>query len=161
MTRRTTPLVLAVAFAAAPLVAAQAPPAQAAKPAGQTPAPQGAKPTGVLAAVQGVWKMTTTNGQDVAAAGQDITVTITGNSYVQTINGTVVEKGTFKMDESKKPMTLDISIVEGDNAGQTQLGVFELKGTTMTGKLGEPGSTTRPADFTITEGFFTFVMVKK
>ena len=158
MMRRTTPFVLALAFAAAPLVAAQTPQAGAAKPTG---AAQGAKPTGLLAEVQGVWKMTTTNGQDVAAAGQDITVTITGNSYVQSVNGTVVEKGTFKIDESKKPMTIDITVVEGDDAGKTQLGVFELKGTTMTGKLGEPGTTTRPTDFSITEGFFTFVMVKK
>ena len=161
MTRRITPLVLAVAFAAAPLTAAQTPQG-AAKPAGQgAAAAQGAKPTGVVAAVQGVWKMTTTNGQDVAAAGQDITITITGNSYVNSINGQVVEKGTFKVDEAKKPMTIDITITEGDDAGKVQLGVFEVKGTTMTGKLGEPGSTTRPTDFAIAEGFFTFVMVKK
>jgi hypothetical protein len=31
----------------------------------------------------------------------------------------------------------------------------------MTGKMGEPGVATRPTDFTIAEGFFTFVMVKK
>jgi uncharacterized protein (TIGR03067 family) len=156
MNRRITPLVLAVAFAAAPFVAAQTPQAQAAKPAAQD-----AKPTGLLASLQGVWKMTTTNGQDVAAAGQDMTITITGSNYVQTLNGTVVEKGSFKIDETKKPMTMDISITEGDSAGQTQLGVFELKGTTMTGKMAEPGATTRPTDFTIAEGFFTFVMVKK
>ena len=161
MTRRITPFVLAVAFAAAPLAAAQAPQGQAAKTAGQTAAAQGAKPTGVLAQLQGVWKMTTTNGQDVAAAGQDITITITGSNYVQTVNGAVVEKGAFKIDESKKPMTMDLQITEGDSAGQAQFGVFELKGTTLTGKMGEPGSTTRPTDFAITEGFFTFVMVKK
>ena len=156
MNRRITPLVFAVAIAAAPLVSAQAP--QTAAP--KTP-PQVVKPTGVLASVQGVWKMTTTNGQDVAAAGQDITITITGNSYVQTVNGQVVEKGTFKIDETKKPMTIDISVVEGDDAGRTQVGIFELKGDTMTGKLSEPGGTTRATDFSVTEGFFTFVMVKK
>ena len=161
MTRRITPLVLAVAFAAAPLVAAQAPPTQAAKQTGQPPAAQGAKPAGVLAQLQGVWKMTTTNGQDIAAAGQDMTITITGSNYVQTLNGTVVEKGTFKIDETKKPMTMDLQITEGDSAGQSQMGVFELKGNTMTGKMAEPGATTRPTDFTMAEGFFTFVMVRK
>jgi len=145
-----------VAFAAAPLVAAQTPQASTAK----APA-QGDKLTGLLASLQGVWKMTTTNGQDIAAAGQDMTITITGSNYVQTLNGTVVEKGSFKIDETKKPMTMDLSITEGDSAGMTQLGVFELKGTTMTGKMAEPGATTRPTDFTIAEGFFTFVMVKK
>ena len=152
MTRRIAPLVLALAFAVAPMVAAQAP---------RSAAPQGDKLTGTLASLQGVWKMTTTNGQDIAAAGQDMTVTITGSNYVQALNGQVVEKGSFKIDEAKKPMTMDITITEGDNAGKTQFGVFEVKGTTMTGKMGEPGATTRPTDFTIAEGFFTFVMVKK
>jgi uncharacterized protein (TIGR03067 family) len=160
MTRRITPLVLAVAFAAAPLAAAQTPQGAAAKPPAQG-APQGAKPAGVLAALQGVWKMTTTNGQDMAAAGQDITITITGSNYVQTVNGAVVEKGSFKIDESKKPMTMDLQITEGDSAGQAQFGVFELKGNTLSGKMAEPGSTTRPTDFAVAEGFFTFVMVKK
>jgi uncharacterized protein (TIGR03067 family) len=160
MTRRITPFVMAVAFAAAPLVAAQTPQASTEKAPAQG-AVQGAKPTGLLASLQGVWKMTTTNGQDIAAAGQDMTITITGSNYVQTLNGTVVEKGSFKIDETKKPMTMDLSITEGDSAGMTQLGVFELKGTTMTGKMAEPGATTRPTDFTIAEGFFVFVMVKK
>jgi len=156
MNRRITPLVLAVAFAAAPLLAAQAP--QTSDP--KTP-PQVVKPTGVLASLQGVWKMTTTNGQDITAAGQEMTVTITGSNYAQALNGQVVEKGTFKIDEAKKPMTMDLSITEGDSAGKVQLGVFEIKGTTLTGKMGEPGTPTRPTDFTITEGFFTFTMVKK
>ena len=152
MNRRITPLVLALAFAVAPMVAAQAP---------RSAAPQGDKLTGTLASLQGVWKMTTTNGQDIAAAGQDMTITITGSNYVQALNGQVVEKGSFKIDETKKPMTMDLSITEGDSAGMTQFGVFELKGTTLTGKMAEPGGTTRPTDFTIAEGFFTFVMVKK
>ena len=82
--------------------------------------------------------MTSTNGQDVAASGQEITITITDNNYVQTVNGQVVERGTFKIDESKKPMTMDLSITEGDNAGQTQIGVVEITGKTMTGKMSIP-----------------------
>jgi uncharacterized protein (TIGR03067 family) len=155
MTRRFAPLALAIAMAVAPL-AAQTAQTQAAKPAPQTP-----KLTGVMAAVQGTWQMVQVNGQDAAAAGQDITITITDNKYVQTVNGTVAEKGTFKIDETKKPMTIDISVVEGDDAGQTQLGVFEINGKTMTGKLSNPGGTARPTDFAIAEGFFVFTMVKK
>ena len=123
-------------------------------------APQ-AKPSAMVAAVQGTWQMTNANGQDLAAAGQTMIITIKDNTYVQTVNGQVVEKGTFKIDESKKPPTLDITIVEGDNAGQVQLGIFELKDKTMTGKLGNPGGTARPTDFAAAEGFFTFTMVKK
>lgn len=144
--------VAALVLATAPILAAQA---------ARTAAAQGAKPTGVLAAVQGTWQMTTVNGQDTAGSGQEIVITITDNKYVQTVNGQVVEKGSFKIDEAKKPMTLDITIAEGDNAGQTQLGVFEVTGKTMNGKLGNPGGTARPTDFAVAEGFFVFKMVKK
>ncbi len=114
-----------------------------------------------MAAAQGVWQMTSANGQDAAGSGQEITITITDNKYVQTVNGQVVERGTFKLDESKKPVTIDLNITEGDSAGQTQVGVVEITGKTMTGKISLPGGTTRPTDFAVAEGFFTFVMVKK
>ena len=118
MLRRIATLAVAITIAAAPLAA------QAARTQGAPQAPT--KPTGVLAAVQGVWQMTNANGQDLAGSGQDITITIKDNTYVQAVNGQVIEKGTFKVDEGKKPMTIDINVVEGDDAGKTQLGVFEL-----------------------------------
>ena len=62
-------------------------------------------------------------------------MTITDDKYVQVTNGAVVERGSFKFDETKKPMTMDLSITEGDSAGQTQLGVFEVTATTMKGKV--------------------------
>ena len=153
MIRRIAQIAVAITIAVAPLAAAQAARTQSAPPAP-------AKLTGVLASVQGVWQMTNANGQDLAGSGQDITITIKDNTYVQAVNGQVIEKGTFKVDEGKKPMTIDINVVEGDDAGKTQLGVFELTGTTMKGKLADPGGT-RAADFTIAEGYFVFVMVKK
>ena len=154
MTRRIVPIAIALAVAAAPLAAAPQPAqAQAQKQAS-------AKPSPTLAAIQGVWVMTQVNGQDTAGSGQEITITIKDSTYVQAVNGQVVEKGTFTIDEAKKPMTIDISIVEGDDAGRTQLGVFELTGKTMKGKLADPG-TARPSDFTVAEGFFVFVMNRK
>jgi uncharacterized protein (TIGR03067 family) len=144
-------LMLAVA-SAAPLVAQGA--AQAAKPG----APAMSKG---LASVQGVWAFTQMDGQDVAASGQEILLTITNNSYVQTINGQVVERGTFKLDETKKPWAIEISIVEGTDAGKTQLGIVQLTDTTMVGKLADAGITTRPTDFAQAEGAFVFTAVKK
>jgi uncharacterized protein (TIGR03067 family) len=116
----------------------------------------------VLAALQGAWTMTSANGQDAAAAGAPaVVVTITDNKYVQTVDGNVVERGTFKFDETKKPMTMDITITEGENAGKVQLGVFEVTAKTMTGKMGEPGTPSRPTNFTAEDGFFAFVFTKK
>ena len=127
----------------------------------QTPAPRTAKPTGALALAQGSWVMVTADGQDMSASGQDVVVTITDNSYTQAVNGTIMERGTFKLDETKKPMTIDITVVEGDDAGKIQLGVVEVTATTMRGKLCAPGQTVRPTDFEPAEGFFAFTARKK
>lgn len=122
---------------------------------------QAAKPASVLAAVQGAWLMTSSNGQDMTGTGVEVVVTIKDNTYVQSANGQVVERGTFKLDETKKPMTIDLQIVEGDDAGQTQLGVLEVTGKTMTGNLAAPGVTARPKDLVQAEGTFTFTATKK
>lgn len=121
------------------------------------PAPAKSK---AMAAVQGTWYFTHTDGQDVSG-GPEIVVTITDDKYTQTVNGAIVERGSFKIDDAKKPMLLDINIIEGDEAGKTQLGVLELEGKTMRGKLNMPGSTERPTDLIPAEGFFAFTAVKR
>jgi uncharacterized protein (TIGR03067 family) len=149
MTRRFGAAALAlIAIAAIPVIGAQ-----------DAPAP--AKPTGIMAQLQGAWTVTSSNGQDTAGSGQEIVTTITSNRYEQSVNGQISERGTFKIDDSKKPMTVDISITDGPNAGQSVPGVFQLDGNKLTAKFGEPGSTVRPTDFAPAEGFMTFVMVKK
>ncbi len=117
----------------------------------------------VLASVQGIWTMTMANGQDLAGSGQDVLVTITDDKYVQTVNGQVVEKGSFKIDETKKPFGLDILIVEGDEAGQKQLAIFELDATgkTMKVAISQPGAPVRPSGFAVAEGVETLVFAKK
>jgi len=113
-----------------------------------------------LAMLQGTWIFTSMNGQD-AAGGPEVIVTITDNKYVQTIAGEFVERGTFKLDETKKPITMDLTIVEGESAGKTQVGVVEVTETTMTAKLADPGETTRPTNLNQEEGFFIIIAKKK
>jgi len=148
-----------VAFAqspAAPAGTTQASTTQTAKPAG--PAVSATSKT--LDALQGTWVFTTTDGNDMSGA-PEVAVVITKDAYVQTVNGDVVERGQFKLDDTKTPMRMDLIIKEGQDAGATQLGVFEIKGTTMRGKLNTAGATVRPTDFEPAEGFFTFTAVKK
>ena len=130
-------------------------------PTAQTTQPKPAPMSKLMASVQGAWTMTNSNGQDMAGSGQDIIITITENKYVQTVNGQVAERGTFKIDETKKPLAIDLQILEGDDAGSSQVGIIEIDGKTMYGKIGEPGGTIRPTDFQPAAGFFTFTMVKK
>ena len=113
-----------------------------------------------LTMAQGTWVMTTANGQDLT--GQpEVTVTITGEKYAQSAAGEVQERGSFKLDETKKPMWITITILEGDDAGKTQVGLIEVTDTTMRGNFSQPGGTTRPADFTPADGFFAFTAKKK
>ena len=151
MSKRFAVLTLALTVAVATVLSASQ-----AKP-GSAPAPK----SKVLASLQGAWLMISSNGQDMAGSGQEVIVTITDNKYVQTVNGQVVEQGTFKIDEAKKPLAVDIQITEGENAGMSQVGVLEVDGKTMSGKLGQPGTTVRPTDFATSEGFFTFTATKK
>jgi len=154
MTRRFSAVAVVLTLVSViPVIAAQT------KPASQSQPP--AKMTGVMADLQGVWTMTSNNGQDMTGSGQVIVLTITGNRYEQTVNGQLSERGTFKVDDSKKPMTVDVSIAEGQNTGMSELGVCQLSGKTLTCKMAQPGATTRPTDLSPTDGFSTFVMVKK
>ena len=151
MFRRAPTLVLAASFAAA--LSAQT---QTNKPAPQTAAAKNK----TLAMSQGTWVFVTANGQDVSAA--DIVVTITDDKYVQSAAGTVEEKGSFTIDDTKKPMWITIKIAEGSDAGKTQVGIFEVTATTMRVKLSEPdGPTTRPTDFEPADGYFVVTMRKR
>jgi uncharacterized protein (TIGR03067 family) len=67
-----------------------------------------------------------------------------GEKYEGLTDGKVTERGTVKLDPSTKPMSIDLVITEGDDAGKTQLGIIEVSGDTMTLFLGNPGSKTRP-----------------
>lgn len=133
----------------------------------QTTAPRQAAPkteaamSKLMTAVQGVWVITSANGQDAPAGSPEITLTITGDKYAQTVDGNVIERGTFKIDETKKPMTLDLTITEGDSSGKHQVGIIEVTDTTMRGNLNQAGETVRPTDFQPAEGLFSFVCKKK
>jgi uncharacterized protein (TIGR03067 family) len=152
------PLVtLSLAVALGAVAFAQSGTTQSAKPAAPAAATAKAKAMDLL---QGTWVFTSADGQDLTGA-PEITVTITKDTYVQTLNGDVVERGQFKIDEAKTPLQLDLFIKEGQDAGSTQLGVIEIKATTMRGKLNTAGATVRPTDFEPAEGFFTFTAVKR
>ncbi len=112
-------------------------------------------PAEALKSAQGTWVVKTFNGQP--AGEGEVLLIFTGEKYAQSINGTVNERGTLAIDPAKKPMTIDLTIQEGDDAGKLQLGLVEIAGDTMTLKLNVPGSPTRPKDLSVEEGFFVVV----
>ena len=100
-----------------------------------------------LEKLQGKWVITSFNGQDVPSEAQ-VFLVFTGDKYEQWNNGSVDERGTIKVDPKTKPMSIDLIITEGGDAGKTQPGVYELTDSTMLSiGLSTPGNTTRPSAF--------------
>ena len=117
---------------------------------------QDSKDTKGAAALQGTWVITSINGQTAPEGSPEMTLTFAGDKYHQTLGGEVNERGTIKLDASKKPMTIDLIITEGSDAGKMQLGIIEVTGDTVRANLDTPGINQRPTDFTVKEGFVMF-----
>jgi uncharacterized protein (TIGR03067 family) len=111
---------------------------------GQAPAPAAPAAQKPIDAFQGNWAIASFNGQEIPAAAEMFLV-FKGDKYEQWTGSTVDERGTIKLDVTKKPMWIDLIITEGQSAGQTQLGLYSIEGDTMNVTLANPGETTRPA----------------
>ena len=125
------------------------------------PTAKPAKPAAATAALQGTWVMTSMNGQAPPAGEPELTLTFAGDTYHQTVGGKVNERGTIKVDGTKKPMTIDLLITEGSDANKTQLGIFEVTGDTLKAAFGAPGATQRPTDFSGKDGFIAVMKKQK
>jgi uncharacterized protein (TIGR03067 family) len=116
-----------------------------------------------LAPFQGTWTITSIDGTSAADAGMSGELVITGAKYAVKISGQPDEHGTFKVDRSKKPVTIDLLIEAGpgDSGGKAQLGIVEIGTNTLKFKMAQPGATTRPAGFEPAEGQNVIVVTKK
>ena len=97
--------------------------------------------------MHGTWVITAAEGKPVPA-GLHAAMVITAKGYQGVTNGTIDERGSITVEETKTPMAIDLVISEGKSAGKTQIGVAEVTGDTMRLALAEPGITTRPTRFT-------------
>lgn len=90
-------------------------------------------------------------------------MTFSGNKWDMTVRDTVAGSGTFTVNSSVVPMTMDMLIEVGGprEKGQTQLGIFEVKDGVLRMHLSEPGVTSRPADFTAPASRQTALLVLK
>jgi uncharacterized protein (TIGR03067 family) len=107
--------------------------------------------------LQGTWKVIDVEAQGQKApadvvAKTPITLTITGNKYVEKLAGKVVEEGTVKLTPDKSPRQLDIVIGSGNDKGKTQLAIYKVEADTLTVAIGPAGDKMRPADFTTKAG---------
>ena len=114
-----------------------------------------------LTSLQGTWVITSVNDVAPSTGEPEVTLTFTGDKYSEGVDGQVVERGSVKIDATKKPIAMDLIITEGDDANKTQLGALEIGEKTIRFKLNTPGATVRPTDFEIADGHFVFVATKK
>lgn len=94
--------------------------------------------------LQGNWAVTTFNGQSIPPEAGAYLV-FNGDKYEQWTGDSVDERGSVKIDPKTKPVSIDLVISEGSDAGKTQPGVYELSGDTLSIGLATPGNTTRPS----------------
>jgi uncharacterized protein (TIGR03067 family) len=110
--------------------------------------------TGPATELEGEWQMLTAvmNGQPLekkfAVFGKRITK---GNETTVYTGPQMLMKVTFTLDRSKSPNAIDYEVVQGQNAGKSQLGIFDLRGLNLKLCFAAPGQP-RPADFSSAPG---------
>ena len=115
---------------------------------------------GALVAVAGGDSTTKIEGSWSATAGSDdgkkippeaidklmMVVVFKDGNYTVSIMGKEVEKGTYKMNATKKPATIDMNVQEGKDKNKTQIGIFKVDADQLTMAV-VIGSKNRPKTF--------------
>jgi uncharacterized protein (TIGR03067 family) len=112
--------------------------------------------------IEGTWKGVSleqdgTENEDA----KNFTVMIKDGKYDVKNGDEPIGKGKLKLDPTKKPKAMDIEVEEGENAGQTELGIYEIKGDTLRICFAPPDKP-RPKKFSAKEGTgYTLVVLKR
>jgi uncharacterized protein (TIGR03067 family) len=95
--------------------------------------------------LQGEWTLVSAerNGEKLPDdQGKTMRRIIKGDEFSVTRDGETLAKGKFKIDPTKKPKTIDVTLESGDNI----LGIYELEGDEFKMCYGQPGGE-RPKAF--------------
>ena len=111
----------------------------------------------------GVWTFESVEAGGKKAPADELkglTVTFAGDKYTVKKGDEVIQVGTQKLDPSKSPKAIDVTVTEGLKKGAVMLGIYEIDGDTLTVCFDEEGKK-RPTEFKSAAGSQTFVNVHK
>jgi len=108
-------------------------------------------------ALQGAWKIVAseTGGMDRTEETKGHFIVFEGDIFALKKGDDIGLRGTIKLDPSKKPRAIDVTITEGGQEGEKGKvlhGIYELGTGTLKWCTSEPGGTNRPEQFSTKEG---------
>jgi uncharacterized protein (TIGR03067 family) len=107
-----------------------------------------------LARFEGTWKWVSVEMEKMkleADALEHPRLKLMGDKFTVTEENNATFGGTFKVDPSKKPKTIDVTITDGPEKGKTYLGIYELEGDTYK-VCTDPEGKSRPREFSVKPG---------
>ena len=112
---------------------------------------------------QGAWtfESSETGGKELPIGElKEFLLTFEGNKHTVKKGDEVIQVGKQKLDPSKSPKTIDVTLTEGVNKGAVMLGIYEINGDTLKVCFDAEGKK-RPTEFKSAPGSETFVNVHK
>jgi uncharacterized protein (TIGR03067 family) len=107
-----------------------------------------------LARFEGTWKWVLIETEKMKIPEDDLKgprMKLVGDKFIVTESADATFSGTFKVDPSKKPKTIDVTFGDGPDKGKTLLGIYELEGDTYK-VCTDPEGKSRPTEFKIKPG---------
>jgi uncharacterized protein (TIGR03067 family) len=112
---------------------------------------------------QGTWTFESSEagGEKLLADGlKGLVLIFEGDKHTVKKGDEVIQVGTQKLDPSKSPKTIDVTMTEGPQKGAVMLGIYEINGDTLKVCFDAEGKK-RPTEFKSAPGSQTFVNVHK
>jgi uncharacterized protein (TIGR03067 family) len=112
---------------------------------------------------QGTWtfESSKSGGKELPAdVLKGLILTFEGDKHTVKKGDEVIQAGTQKLNPSKSPKTIDVTMTEGPNKGTVMLGIYEIDGDTLKVCF-DPHGKMRPTEFRNAPGSENFVNVHK
>ena len=112
---------------------------------------------------QGTWtfESSKTGGKELPAGSlKGLILIFEGDKHTVKKGDEVIQVGTQKLDPSKSPKTIDVTMTEGVNKGAVMLGIYEISRDTLKVCF-DPEGKKRPTEFKSAPGSKNFVNVHK